>query len=390
MAVRTSAKVVFWLTVGMLMSDARLSLAQEDELAPAPVAADAGAAADAAKDDGENEVIQERFPNTLVKVERYVTRDPEGNYVNHGPYTQWDEHGQMVAKGQFKMGKRHGRWLRLFATGQGPMFNGPMYEGFERPFLSEINYDDGIVDGQWTVIDAKNRKITDWSFEHDIQEGPATWYYPNGQKRREVTFHDGQMEGELVEWTIDNRPSLKEMYLDGRKLGVETENYSQGHKKSERGYSYAVPKLSYNPMEGAIYSTPVDKKIEKLAHGHSTWWYTNGQKQSEGQFRLGVPNGLFVWWHTNGQKQAQGEYIDGKQAGRWVWWHVNGQRQVQGQYTSGQQVGTWSSWKPDGQLNAVENFSANPAAVEQEQAYRQPFESSEIGSRPALLPTLRK
>lgn len=387
MAVYKSASAVFWLTVGMLVADVQLGLAQEEEYAPGPIGdAPAATAAEPAKDDGENEVIQERFPNTLVKIERYVTRDAEGNYVNHGPYTQWDENGQLVAKGQFKLGKRHGKWLRWFPAGQGPMFTGPAYEGFDRPFLSEVSYDEGIVDGMWTVIDAKDRKITEWTFERDVQEGPALWYFANGQKRRDVTFHNGQMEGQLLEWSADNRLIAKDTYLDGRLLGVETENYSAGHKKAERGYSYAVAKLSYNPMEGAIYSTPADKKIEKLAHGHSIWWYSNGQKQSEGNFRLGVPNGNFTWWHTNGQKQATGEYVDGKQSGRWVWWHTNGQRQVQGQYTSGQQVGNWSSWKSDGQLNTVENFTANPSADQADT----PVENPEIGSRPALLPTLRK
>ena len=389
MAVYKSAGVVFWLTVGMLATGTQLGMAQEDEPASAPIADAPAAVADdeTGKDDGENEVIQERFPNTLVKIERYVTRDAEGNYVNHGPYTQWDERGQLVAKGQFKFGKRHGKWLHWFAAGQGPMFTGAAYEGFERPFLSEVNYDEGIVDGLWMVIDAKNRKITDWAFERDIQEGPAIWYFPNGQKRRDVTYHNGQMEGELLEWTHDNKLAVKEIYLDGRKLGIETDTFSPGHKKSERGYSYAVPKITYNAMEGAIYSTPVDKKTEKLAHGHSAWWYSNGQKQSEGNFRLGVPNGTFVWWHPNGQKQAQGEYADGKQSGRWVWWHANGQRQVQGQYTTGQQVGTWSSWKENGHLNTVENFSNHPSG---EQADKQPTENPEIGSKPALLPTLRK
>jgi hypothetical protein len=49
-------------------------------------------------------------------------------------------------------------------------------------------------------------------------------------------------------------------------------------------------------------------------------------------------------------------------------------------------VGNWSSWKSDGQLNTVENFTANPSADQADT----PIENPEIGSRPALLPMLRK
>src|SRR4029079_13842394 len=37
------------------------------------------------------EVIQERYPNRSVKVERQVTQDTDGNYINHGAWTMWDE-----------------------------------------------------------------------------------------------------------------------------------------------------------------------------------------------------------------------------------------------------------------------------------------------------------
>jgi antitoxin component YwqK of YwqJK toxin-antitoxin module len=379
--------VALGLALGMAIAGTRFGFAQDEELGTLPADEASAIAGDPTKDNGENEVIQERFPSTLVKIERYVTRDSEGNYINHGPYTQWDENGQLVTKGQYKHGKRHGRWMRWYGPNHGQMFSGPNYEGFERPFLSEVNYDEGVVDGMWTVIDAKNRKITEWCFEHDVQEGPAIWYYPSGQKHREVTFHNGHMENELIEWGTDNKIALKEVYLDGRKLGTEVENYSAGKKRAERGYSYSVARINFNAAEATAQIVPADKKDEKLPHGHSTWWYSNGQKQSEGNFKLGVPDGIFVWWHSNGQKQTQGEYVNGKETGRWIWWHANGMRMVQGQYTSGQQIGTWSSWKEDGQLNSVENFSATPNS---DRAEGKPELNPEIGSLPAKLPVLRK
>ena len=43
-----------------------------------------------ADDGAEIEVIRERYPNRSVKIEREVTQDAEGNYVNHGSWKMWD------------------------------------------------------------------------------------------------------------------------------------------------------------------------------------------------------------------------------------------------------------------------------------------------------------
>ena len=34
-------------------------------------------------------------------------------------------------------------------------------------------------------------------------------------------------------------------------------------------------------------------------------WYKNGQKQSEGNFKDGKPDGLFIAWYENGQKKSE-------------------------------------------------------------------------------------
>ncbi|MGI9429654.1 MAG: hypothetical protein ACR2NM_13415, partial [Bythopirellula sp.] len=46
-----------------------------------------------------SEVFVERFPEGSIKVEREVTLDPEGNYVNHGPWRMWSQAGKLIAEG---------------------------------------------------------------------------------------------------------------------------------------------------------------------------------------------------------------------------------------------------------------------------------------------------
>src|SRR5690606_4804533 len=60
--------------------------------------------------DSKVEVIRERYPNRTVKIEREVTQDADGNYVNHGTWKMWDEAGNLVAEGRYFNGQREGIW----------------------------------------------------------------------------------------------------------------------------------------------------------------------------------------------------------------------------------------------------------------------------------------
>ncbi len=191
--------------------------------APAEESADAGV-----------EVIRERYPNSAVKVERHVTQDAEGNYYNHGLWTQWDEKGRLVGSGEYRYGKRHGRWLRWYGQSDAPMLQGPLYKDFAPPFVAEATFEDGVLNGTWKVFDSKNRKVSEWEFDHGDRQGKSVWYYPSSQKRREVDYRQGQIDGEVVEWGPDYKISLREKYVDGRRLAPQVDNYAPEQKLRRR------------------------------------------------------------------------------------------------------------------------------------------------------------
>src|SRR5262245_23466688 len=99
------------------------------EAAPLTSEASAESTADESENTA-NEVIRERHANSAVKVERHVTQDAEGNYYNHGLWTQWDEKSRLVGSGEYRYGKRQGRWLRWYVQGDVPMLGGALYKDF--------------------------------------------------------------------------------------------------------------------------------------------------------------------------------------------------------------------------------------------------------------------
>ena len=66
----------------------------------------------AATADTKVELVTERYPNGNVKIERQVTRDANGNYVNQGTYKAYDLDGKVQKTGEFVDGKQQGKWTQ--------------------------------------------------------------------------------------------------------------------------------------------------------------------------------------------------------------------------------------------------------------------------------------
>ena len=84
--------VTMWLDAGSQAQAAatgpRVTQGGGPSIAPAPsptLASDGAVGAE-----GNVEPVTERYPNGKIKIERQVTKDAAGNYVNHGTYTRYD------------------------------------------------------------------------------------------------------------------------------------------------------------------------------------------------------------------------------------------------------------------------------------------------------------
>ena len=217
------------------------------EPAEAPVPGDADAAAG---ENGEqaveptwepkNEVIQERYPNRKIRIEREVTQDNRGNYLNHGAWKMWDIKGNLVAEGQFVDGERQGTWYRWHHREDSDMLSRAPYDKFAPPFVSQATFQSGELHGAWILFDAKQVKISEWNFVEGKRHGKSIWWHANGQKMREMDYKDGLVDGEVLEWNEAAQVTTKAVFQQGRKLAARTEFYREGVKKSEGTYLHAA------------------------------------------------------------------------------------------------------------------------------------------------------
>jgi antitoxin component YwqK of YwqJK toxin-antitoxin module len=341
----------WWLAAGMTWGIACVAAAQTD-------------ASFAGSNAARRETIRERFPDGRLRIEREVTTDAAGNYVNHGRWRMWNTDGELVAEGSYDMGRRTGRWMRCFERDEVPLLSTAPFDQFESPFSAEANFDADQLHGEWIIVDARDRKCSRVALKYGKRNGPAVLWLPDGTVYREAAFRNGAPDGELRQRSTDGKLQTVATYVGGQQLANKVTHFPETLiRQSEVSCLVAtiseVAADDFWQLRFAEYGV----RNEPLRHGSWKCWYANGQQQAEGYFQYDREMGPFTWWHAHGQEAVKGRFVDGRPDGVWTWWHTNGQKAAEGEYRNGRQVGAWKQWAEDGRL--VQNMIAKPAAPAQ-------------------------
>ncbi len=339
----------------------------------------------AAVDEGALEIVRERFPEGNVKIERSVVLDPDGNYVNHGSWKMFTKAGELSAEGQYNLGERVGVWTRYFGRGDSSVMNEFPYKEFKAPFVAQATFVQGLIDGDWIIQDADNRKVSQISFKMGQRHGTLFTYLPNGKVYRQATFDEGVPVGDVME--VNNKSNKFERvatFVDGRKIVTKTANFKNSQqKKSEEMYLAAttVQKSAddFWNLKFAEYAT----QGKDLRHGPSKSWYANGKPHKEGSYHMDQKSGSFTYWHENGQVQTTGEYKNDKETGLWVWFHENGQKSAIGGYEDGVLMGQWRWWDANGKLTKQASYDGTESVSSQD------ADSLDVGRAPGELKSVR-
>jgi antitoxin component YwqK of YwqJK toxin-antitoxin module len=369
---RSAAPAILRLAIGMTATLGAVPAPAQENFGYSSPAFEAGqlppdeaepALLDRSVPQGQTEVIHERYPNGAVKIERHVAQDAEGNYFNHGPWTYWDQQGRLIAAGEFRQGKRHGRWVREFKANEGELFQLPLFKQFTAPFASEATFVNGQLHGSWEIYDFNRRHVSSWEFKNGKRHGQSVWFHPTGKPMRQAEFNEDAPVGVLREWDANGKLTADQRYINGYRLAVQTEWFAPQQKKTEGSYLFArdITRATFDWWRGIARVATTGKDGQDERHGSWAAWDRNGQKLLEGTYEHDAPVGTFTWWHPNGQKSIQGAYREGRPDGKWTWWHANGQKQIEGEYVLGEQTDQWIWWNQDGQVAEAAVYSGGRA-----------------------------
>jgi antitoxin component YwqK of YwqJK toxin-antitoxin module len=298
------------------------------------------------------EMVKERYPSGVVRIEREVMQDAAGNYIAHGQWRQFDPTGRLIAEGRYLQSKKEGTWRRLYAGDDAPLLTTAPYSNFTPPFVSQATFSRGQLNGKWVITDAKERKVHELEFETGERHGSSTWFYPSGQVMLQAKYEHGRASGEVLQYGPDSAIVARENYEEGRKLAPKIDYYDpqQLAKKSEAMYLHAALHVKAPDNWDTCTLAVFESRGQDEKHGPFTAWHKNGQLARQGEFRYDLPVGKFLYWYPNGQKQMDGTYVDGRQDGPWIWWHENGLKAIAGEYENATPVGVWQWWQASGKL----------------------------------------
>jgi len=308
---------------------------------------------------GEVEVVRERYPDGKVRIERQVTLNGDGNYVNHGAWKLFTPQGDVAAEGQYNFGQRIGAWTRWIGYNDSAVLKDFPFKQFKAPFMSQATFNDGKMEGDWIITDANERKVLAVSLKGGLRNGLTTYYLPNGNIYRQMTYHDSVPVGDLLEVNQKTGELAKAGSFDnGRKIVTKTEHYPRNPKQLKSEIMYlAAPSVMQSADE--FWGTTLasyKSEGEDLRNGTAKTWHPNGQLQQDGSYHNGKKTGTFTYWYENGQISTTGEYRDDKPEGNWVWYHENGQKSAVGRYQQGALVGDWRWWDDHGKLTKHQSY----------------------------------
>jgi antitoxin component YwqK of YwqJK toxin-antitoxin module len=321
---------------------------------------------------GEVELIRERYPDGKVLIERQVTLNGEGNYVNHGAWKQYSTKGDVIAEGQYNFGQRIGLWTRWIGQKESKLFNELPFKQFKPPFMSQANFAEGKMDGEWIVTDANERKVMAVSLKNGERHGTATTWLPNGNIYMQMTYDQSIPVGDMLQANTKTGELQKIASYDrGHRVITKSEHYPSRSRqvgkerqlKSEVMYLAAKSVMQSPDDFWTMTTAKYEAEGEDLRHGTARTWYANGQPQQDGFYTNGKKTGTFTYWHENGQVYVIGEYRDDLAEGTWTWWHDNGQKSAVGKYEDGKLVGEWRWWDPQGQLTKHQTYTGTESAA---------------------------
>ena len=72
-------------------------------------------------------------------------------------------------------------------------------------------------------------------------------------------------------------------------------------------------------FEGKIFKLESEKPFSGIIYNN----YPEGQREYEGHYKNGIPNGLLTYWYEHGETMRKGRLKNGIPVGRWTYYNID-------------------------------------------------------------------
>lgn len=224
-------------------------------------------------------VWEEYFPNkALSKRKTYELGVPVGEYI------EYHSSGQISVQGQYESGAKSGLWKSFFPDGQ---------------VYSLGEYRNDLKTGLWKYFNKVGVLVAEGEYILGMEDKQWFYYYDGGQLKSVGGYKLGFEDG-IWGLFYDNKQLTQEEFWDNGRL----ENIGD-----------------YFSYDG---TSKLEKGTLKNGNGTRITYYVSGQKESEGTYKSGKAEGLWIFYHETGRKASEGAMKDGKKEGPWRYYNSAG------------------------------------------------------------------
>lgn len=297
------------------------------------------------------------------------------------------ENGVVSSEGTLRNGKPDGFWKTYYPSGQ------LKTEGNRKDFQLDstwnfyaengkiqktIQYANDVRKGQECIYDEAGKRIEEYTYEANIKNGKASWFFATGEIKKRSQFVNNKEEGKAVEFERDGRIINLLTYRNGFIYTEERINrYDEQGKRTgiwkdlyENG-SVSIEGIWVNGMKNGVFKFFNRKgELEKLERYENDnvivdeaataildirkEYYSNGNIKQVGTYREGKRQGNFRIYDENGNETGGMLYdndalagegvIDslGKRQGEWKLFYPDGTLRAKGKYVTGLKDGPWT------------------------------------------------
>ncbi len=142
-------------------------------------------------------------------------------------------------------------------------------------------------------------------------------------------------------------------------------NWKKTKEKNAKYYRIVTPNGSEFQVEDyfkesdklQMKGTYNNKKLEnKSRTGLFTYYYENGQKSYEGEYKNGEEEGKWTYWFKNGNVKSEGNYEGGETQGEWKYYHKNAAKKTIINYVDGSKDGNVIHYYDNGEIEEEYNY----------------------------------
>lgn len=228
-----------------------------------------------------------------------------GHYENsnyHGEGILFHSNGSIAYNGMFSDGKKHGV--------------GVEYNQLSMEIRRGIWTNDSFVDGTTTLYYNDNLVFYQGSVnEKDVPHGKGTKFSPNGVKKYDGLFHNGQQEGFGTSFDSNGDKIFEGNFHSGSRYGHGIE-FKKGKKVFEGEFHNNIKHgfgTSFNDLENEI--SRGNWEYGRLQDGTFTDYYSTGVISYHGGKKNDQFHGNGTSYSEEGLVQYTGEYKKGKRHG---------------------------------------------------------------------------